>query len=123
MELMPKELERMFARIGRQDNFDPFVVAKYFYPLGGMTWYATEYCQEDRTFFGYADLEMGCPEWGYFSLTEMEETKIGPFQMGIERDLYFRPTLISQVRRDAWERIQPTKRKPKEACHGCTQTD
>ena len=44
--------------------------------------------------FGYCDLGLGSPEWGYVSLRELESVKL-PFGMGIERDIYFSPKTIS----------------------------
>ena len=39
--------------------------------------------------FGLADLGMGCPELGSFSLAELAALRL-PFGLRIERDLYFR---------------------------------
>ena len=89
MQLMTKELEARFKKIGSQDGIDnPVVVAKYFNPTGGQNWYATEYNPVSKCFFGYASLFGDYnDEWGYFSLEELESIK-GQFGLGIERDLY-----------------------------------
>lgn len=43
MNLMTKEIEAKFKKVGRQEgNPDPIVVAKFFNPAGGGTWYACE---------------------------------------------------------------------------------
>jgi hypothetical protein len=92
---MTKELEKRFAKIGCQEGkgYDALVVAKYFHPLSSWTLYATEYDQETRTFFGYVTgLE---DEWGYFSLDELESTKV--FGLGIERDMYFKEMPLREV--------------------------
>eukprot|EP00831_Metopus_contortus_P048469 TRINITY_DN39554_c0_g1_i1.p3 TRINITY_DN39554_c0_g1~~TRINITY_DN39554_c0_g1_i1.p3 ORF type:complete len:102 (+),score=8.42 TRINITY_DN39554_c0_g1_i1:101-406(+) len=48
-------------------------------------WYAAEFDGKD-TFFGYADLngDMMNAEWGYFSLAELIELRVGPFLVCIE---------------------------------------
>jgi len=64
-----------------------------FTPWSNWTWYATEFDGKD-TFFGYV---VGIyPEWGYFSLSELQSIK-GPWGLGVERDLYFKPKPFSEV--------------------------
>jgi len=66
---------------------DPLPVVKL-YPCGAATWLATELDEDGDTLFGLADLGFGCPELGYFSLSEIESVRL-PGGLGIERDLYF----------------------------------
>ena len=98
MKLLTKALEKRFAQVGRQEDVkDPLVIAKFFYPAGAATWFATEYYPEDRVFYGYASLFGDHnDEWGYFSLVELESFS-GRFGLGIERDLYWTETPASQV--------------------------
>jgi hypothetical protein len=98
MKLMTKAIEKRFAAIGSQEGSkDPIVVAKYFYPAGSCTWFATEYLPEYRQFFGFVILFGDHnDEWGYFSLDQFEEFK-GPIGLGIERDLYFREKRMSEA--------------------------
>jgi len=100
MKLLTKELEKRFAEVGRQeDNSDPLVIAKFFNPCGGGTWFATEYNEEDKIFFGYVAGLVGgveCDEWGTFSLQELEELTL-PFGLTIERDLYFKEKRFSEL--------------------------
>ena len=95
---MTKELEKRFAKIGRQEDVkDPLVIAKFFNPTGAGTWYATEYNPERKVFFGYVSIFGDHnDEWGRFSLKELDEYK-GRFGLGIERDLYFTERAISAV--------------------------
>ena len=90
MKLMTKALEKRFAQVGRQGAVkDPIVIAKFFYPAGSGTWYATEYNPKSRLFFGYVSIFGDWnDEWGYFSLAELESFT-GKFGLGIERDLYW----------------------------------
>ena len=74
---------------------DPMVYLKFFNPVGRGTWYLTEFNPEDNLAFGYADI--GSPEMGYFSITEMEEI-ILPMGLKIERDLSFKPCRLSKVK-------------------------
>ena len=125
MKLLTKEIEGLFKKLGRQEKVDdPIVVAKFFNPSGSGTWYATEliyviraknedgeieveaskidqfkgYEAVDMLFFGYVSIFGDHnDEWGYFRLSELESVKCPPFDMSIERDLYFDPTPISKV--------------------------
>jgi len=98
MELMTKELEARFAEVGSQEDVeDQIVIAKFFNPVGAGTWLATEYDPEDKIFYGYVSIFGDhCDEWGSFSLEELESVK-GPFGLGIERDLYFKEALASEL--------------------------
>ena len=87
MQLLTKEIENRFKKIGSQEKVkDPEIIVKFFDPTGSWTWYATEYDQDTKTFFGLVDGYE--KELGYFSLEELESVK-GSFGLGIERDRYF----------------------------------
>jgi hypothetical protein len=95
---MTKQLERRFARVGSQaESKDPLIIAKFFNPTGGGTWYASEFDPETRTFFGYVSIFGDWnDEWGSFSLDELENYQ-GKLGLGIERDLYFEEQKASHV--------------------------
>ena len=95
---MTKALEKRFTKVGRQENIkDPIIIAKFFNPTGGGTWFASEYNPKDKIFFGYVSIFGDhCDEWGYFSLEELEDYK-GRFGLGIERDLHFTETKSSEI--------------------------
>lgn len=59
------------------------------YFCGGADWYVVELNAETKEAFGWAELIPGCGEWGYFSLSELAELRIGPFV--VERDLDWLP--------------------------------
>lgn len=92
MKMLTKELEKKLPKLGATDGKPPEekkAIVKYFSPVGSATWYGCEYDPKERVFFGYVTgLCPGCDEWGYFSLTELEQVK-GPLGIGIERDLYW----------------------------------
>jgi hypothetical protein len=98
MRLMTEALEKRFAEIGSQElAADPIVVVKFFNPVGAGTWYATEYDPTTRTFFGYVSIFGDWnDEWGYFSLDELESFQ-GPFDIGLERDLFWDEGRFSKV--------------------------
>ncbi|MAU01490.1 MAG: hypothetical protein CL608_30485 [Anaerolineaceae bacterium] len=95
---MTKALEERFAQVGRQETVkDPLVIAKFFYPAGSGTWFATEFNPKRRLFFGFVSLFGDHnDEWGSFSLDELESFK-GRFGLGIERDLYWKEKPASEV--------------------------
>lgn len=97
MKLITPELLRAFREIGRQEETkDPLVIAKFFTPDAGWTWYATEYDEAEEMFFG---LVVGFEaELGYFSLAELESAR-GALGLPVERDLYFSERPLSQIRK------------------------
>lgn len=99
MKLLTKELERRFAKVGRQEGLGDHavVVAKYFTPDSNWTWYATEYDPETRELWGLVDgFEV---EFGPFALDEME-TATGPLGLHIERDLWWKERTLGEVRQE-----------------------
>ena len=86
---------------GRQ--FDPAPVIKLFNPLGAATWLATELAEDGDALFGLADLGFGCPELGYFSLTEIAAVRL-PYGLSIDRDLSFDSTIPLSVWTDTARR-------------------
>lgn len=94
MQLLTKELRQQLPPLYACENEqDPLVRAKFFYPDFSWTWYAIEFDGED-TFFGLVD---GWEkELGYFSLKELETTR-GKLGLPIERDVYFKPCRLSTL--------------------------
>ncbi|MDF8334790.1 DUF2958 domain-containing protein [Novosphingobium cyanobacteriorum] len=85
LALRTNHVARRAAVRREQAEPDPLPVLKLFNPLGAATWLATELCEDGDTLFGLADLGFGCPELGYFSLSEIAKVRL-PFGLGIERD-------------------------------------
>lgn len=75
---------------------DPVPVLKLFNPVGPATWLAPELAENGDRLFGLADLGFGCPELGYFSLSEIASVRL-PFGLGIERDADFRTPFALSV--------------------------
>src|SRR3546814_19020973 len=66
---------------------DPAPVVKLFSPIGAATWLATELAADGDTLFGLADLGVGCPALGSFSLPEIPALRL-PFGLPTTRALY-----------------------------------
>lgn len=98
MKLLTKANEAAIPALYSQEkNKDPKAVVKFFTPWSNWTWYVLEGKQEngDWLFFGYVvgqDKELG-----YFTLSELQSVT-GPFGLKIERDMYFSPKLLSEIK-------------------------
>ncbi len=94
MKLLTKELLKQLPPLYACENEqDPLVRAKFFYPDFSWTWYAIEFDGQD-TFFGLVD---GFDkELGYFSLKELQSNR-GKLGLPIERDVYFEPCRLSTL--------------------------
>ncbi len=75
---------------------DPICHVKLFTPDSNWTWYVIEISKDDKnTCYGYVKgLES---ELGYFSLKELESVR-GDLGLEVERDLSFKPMLLSGVK-------------------------
>ena len=100
MKMITKALEKLTPRLYSQENKDPSQVKvplKFFNPCGAATWYITEANFDEGLAFGWCDLGMGEPEFGYVSLEELFSVKLR-FGLKIERDLHWDPnTTLKQV--------------------------
>ena len=83
---------------------DKVVVARFFHAYGRGTWYVVEGSVDptsrtgDMVFFGAVSLGMTDePEWGYFTLSELESVKGPGGVQGIERDAHFTPARYADV--------------------------
>lgn len=73
---------------------EKMIYSHYF--VAGCDWYLAELDPETGLAFGHADLGMGFPEWGYFSLVEMEHTLIKGWIV-IDRELGFVPKRATEL--------------------------
>ena len=73
---------------------DPTVWVKLFTPDSSWSWYLIEWDGDDRCFGFVIGHEQ---ELGYFSLAELKGVR-GGLGLPIERDLYFTPCPLSNVR-------------------------
>jgi hypothetical protein len=100
---LPKEIEAILPPLYSQENVsDPVAAVKFFDPCGRFTFYVLEGSRQpdgDLLLFGFCRSALGpdCDEMGYVSLSQLESVR-GPLGLGIERDLYFEPTPLSEIR-------------------------
>src|SRR5258708_6713004 len=105
MKLLPKHIKKKLPALYSQENIsDPIVYVKYFDPAGTWTSYAAEGKElekDDFLFFGYVVGHE--PELGCFTLNQLKTAKEGingiSGFMPIERDLYFTPCRLSEVKK------------------------
>ncbi len=96
MGLLTEEIKRRLPKLyaTEKQGGAAIVQCKFFAPWNQWTMYAIEFDGTD-TFFG---LIVGDEvEMGYFSLSEMKSVR-GPFGLEIERDLYFTPKTLAEIR-------------------------
>ncbi len=100
MKLLTKQILADFKKQGHTDgkpSNEVKIIAKFFNPVGAGNWYAVEYDEEERLFFGFVSLFNDWnDELGYFSLDELESYR-GPLGLGIERDMHFGDHTLQEV--------------------------
>ena len=99
-ELMTKELGEtipaLYANDGADDPDAVLARVKLFTPFSNWTWYVTEWEAETGLCFG---LVQGFEEeLGYFSLDELAEVTVLGGVPAVERDLYWKPTTLGEIR-------------------------
>ena len=98
MKLMTKTLAKTIPALYEQDGKgdDAIVYAHWFSPYSGWDWYCTEYDPETGECFGLVKGQFD--ELGYWTIAELEcVNKSHGFPL-IERDLYWNPCKLSEVR-------------------------
>ncbi len=96
MKLLTKEIRDKLPRLYSQEKVqDPIVQVKFFTPDSNWTWYGIEFDGKDLFFGWVVGLEK---EMGYFSLKELESAR-GPLGLPIERDKWFTPMRLSEVKK------------------------
>jgi Protein of unknown function (DUF2958) len=94
MNLIPKSLINRIPQLyATEDEGDPMVWVKLFFPDFHWTWYVIEYDGEDLCFGLVAG---AVAELGYFRLSELRAAR-GKLGCPIERDLFFTPCPLSEV--------------------------
>ena len=94
MKLLTKEILDIFKKTWKQEGDNPLMICKFFDPSSQWTWYASEYYQEERQFYGYV---IGFEwEWWYFSLDELEQAR-GKLGIWMERDMWFEPKYFNEL--------------------------
>jgi hypothetical protein len=96
MELLDSQSRAVLPALYENEHLglDAVAPVKFFTPDANWTWYPTEHDGEDL-FFGLVsgfDVELG-----YFSLSELESVR-GPFGLAIERDRYYQPKTLRDLK-------------------------
>ena len=101
--LMTRELGETVPALYANENFADYdsVVAhaKLFSPYSNWTWYITEWQAGTGLCFGL--VEGFDTELGYFDLTELAEVTVFGGVPAVERDLYWKPTTLGEIRRQS----------------------
>ena len=102
-ELMTKELGETIPALYANEhvkNYDDVLApVKMFSPYSNWTWFITEWDPETGTCFG---LVQGFEtELGHFDLTELAAATVFGGVPAVERDLYWAPKTIGEIRRQA----------------------
>ena len=95
-KLIPKNLLNRIPKLYEtEEQNNPIAYVKLF--LDGWTWFITEISMDNNICFGYVISPFGA-ELGYFSLEEIKSIK-GTLGIGVERDLSFKPTKLSIIKK------------------------
>ena len=102
-KLMTKELGEKIPALYANENaadYDAVVAhVKLFTPFSNWTWYITEWEAETGLCFG---LVQGFEEeLGYFDLTELAEVTVFGGVPAVERDLYWEPKTLGEIKRQS----------------------
>ena len=102
-KLMTKELGNKIPKIGANEDVDDYddvlAPAKLFSLHTGWRWFITEWHPLTGLCFGLVEgFEV---ELGYFDLTELAETTVLGCIPAVERDLYWEPKTIGDIRRQS----------------------
>ena len=99
--LMTKEvgatIPAIYANKNVESDDDVLAPVKLFSPYANWTWYVTEMDPETGTCFGL--VEGFESELGYFDLTELSEATVFGGVPAVERDLYWQPKTLGEIRR------------------------
>jgi hypothetical protein len=97
MKLLTDELRAQLPALYAQEKEkDKMVYIKFFSPFSNWTWFVTEGSQEENDFIFFGLVIGFEKEWGYFSLQELQSTKVRGVPV-VERDLHFTPKRQSEI--------------------------
>ena len=81
-----KKLQKQYPKGANMENQN--VVCKIFNPYGSWTWYILNQDPDDPDYL-WAIVKGNEIETGSVSKSELENVRVKPFGLGLERDLYF----------------------------------
>ena len=94
-----KKIPALYANEDVEDHDAVLAHAKLFSPYTSWRWYVTEWDAETGLCFGL--VEGFETEIGYFSIDELAEATVFGSVPAVERDLYWAPTTLGEIRRTA----------------------
>ncbi len=89
----------LYANDGADDPDSVVARVKLFSPYANWTWYITEWDAQTGECFGL--VEGFETELGYFTLDELAEATAFGDVPAVERDLYWKPQTIGEIRRES----------------------
>ncbi len=98
MELIPQEIRKSIPTLYATEDMDEsdiLVYVKLF--INGWSWFITELSINNDLAFGYVVSPFCDGELGYISIEEIQTIK-GSLGIGVERDISFKPTLLSIIK-------------------------
>ena len=99
MELIPVEIANIIPKLYETENTDPIIYVKLFTPDANWSWFISELSIDKDICFGLVFSPfVKDGEMGYFSLNELKTVR-GKFGLPIERDLWFKTTKLSDIKR------------------------
>ena len=102
-KLMTKDLADTIPALCANENVEDYdtvlAPAKLYSPYTGWTWYITEMDPATGLCFGL--VEGFETELGYFSLDELAEATVLCGVPAVERDLYWEPQILGEIRRQS----------------------
>ena len=120
-QLMTQKLAEAIPALGANENardYDEVLApGKLFSPYSGWTWYITEMDPATGTCFGL--VEGFERELGYFDLSELAETTVFGGVPAVERDLYWQPKTLGEIKNGSHKGSPPNQ----ETDTGETMTD
>ena len=106
-EKVAETIPALYANEKVADHDAVLAHAKLFSPYSNWTWYITEMDPATGTCFGLVDgLEQ---EIGYFDLSELAETTVFGDVLAVERDLYWEPRTIGEIKRGSRDDTPPNE--------------
>lgn len=98
MKLLTKTIERKIPKLYSTEKTpleNKKIVCKFFSIMSNFRWYVFEGERQENGDFLFFGLVTGdFKEQGYFTLSQLEEVKMGGVIPAIERDMYFDPCLV-----------------------------
>ena len=113
-QLMTEKLADAIPALGANSNVadcdDILAPAKLFSPYSNWTWYITEMDPETGQCFGL--VEGFERELGYFDLSELAETTVFGGVPAVERDLYWEPKTLGEIKNGSHKDSPAQRRNP-----------